>query len=99
MYAQGEDVEESVAQKYFAYKSPSRHTKQFARVRIPPDGEYLLVHLYVNPNTVPLEADFTRDYREVKTNCAWLEVTVRTEDDISRITGLVASSFANVRLP
>ncbi len=61
LLALGDDVQTKTLDNYIAF----RRLKNFACVEVKPQIRHLKVYLKVNPDTVDLEANFTRDVRSI----------------------------------
>lgn len=90
LVALGDDVTKKVTQVYIAF----RRIKNFACVEVHPQSKKLLLYLKVDPDSVPLEAGFTRDVRNIgHFGTGDLEVTVTSQEDLERAKPLVVSSY------
>jgi len=88
--ALGDDVQMKVLKFYFAFK----RLKNFACVEVHPQVEKLLVFVKVNPNTIQLEKDFTRDVRKIgHFGTGDLEISIRSEADLERAKPLILKSY------
>ncbi len=86
----GEDVQEKVTLYYFAFK----RIRNFACVEVHTREVKLLVHLKVDPDSLDLEADFTRDVRKIgHFGTGDLEVTLRSSQDLERAKPLILRSY------
>ena len=88
----GDDVQEKTLKNYFAF----RRIKNFACVEVKPQDRKILIYLKVDPDTINLEAGFTRDVRKIgHFGTGDLEVVIRTDDDLSRAMPLLETSYQN----
>lgn len=89
LLALGDDVQEKRLKLYVAF----RRLKNFACVI--PYRDKLLVMLKLDPDTVALEAGFSRDCRNIGTwGTGDLELTLRTPADMERALPLLARSYS-----
>jgi predicted transport protein len=90
LVALGDDVTKKVTQVYIAF----RRIKNFTCVEVHPQSKKLLLYLKVDPDSVSLEAGFTRDVRNIgHFGTGDLEVTVTALEDLERAKPLVVSSY------
>lgn len=90
LVALGDPVTKKVTQVYIAF----RRIKNFACVEVHPQSKELLLYLKVDPDSVPLEAGFTRGVRNIgHFGTGDLEVTVTAREDLERAKPLVVSSY------
>jgi len=88
--ALGDDVQMKVLKFYFAFK----RLKNFACVEVHPQAEKLLVFVKVNPDTIQLENDFTRDVRKIgHFGTGDLEISIRSQADLERAKPLILKSY------
>lgn len=88
LLALGDDVQEKRLKLYVAF----RRLKNFACVV--PYRDKLLVMLKLDPDTVALEAGFSRDVRSIGTwGTGDLELTLRSRADMDRAVPLLARSY------
>jgi predicted transport protein len=88
--ALGDDVSMKTTQVYLAY----RRIKNFACVEVHPSSGQLLVYLKVDPETVSLEAGFTRDVSKIgHFGTGDLEVRISSMDDFNRAKPLIEKSY------
>ena len=88
LLALGDDVQEKRLKLYVAF----RRLKNF--VCVIPYRDKLLVMLKLDPNTVALEAGFSRDCRNIGTwGTGDLELTLRSRADLERATPLLERSY------
>ncbi|HET7300366.1 MAG TPA: DUF5655 domain-containing protein [Oleiagrimonas sp.] len=88
LLALGDDVQEKHLKLYVAF----RRLKNFACVI--PYRDKLLVMLKLDPDTVALEAGFSRDVRAIGTwGTGDLELTLRSRADLERATSLLQRSY------
>jgi predicted transport protein len=86
--ALGDDVQEKQLKLYVAY----RRIKNFASVVV--QKRALVVYLKLDPDSVKLEEDFSRDVREIgHWGTGDLEVTVRTSADLLKVQPLISRSY------
>ncbi|HEY8543743.1 MAG TPA: DUF5655 domain-containing protein [Acidimicrobiales bacterium] len=79
-----------VTQVYIAF----RRIKNFACVEVHPQLKKLVLYLKVDPDSIPLEAGFTRDVRSIgHFGTGDLEVTVTSLADLDRAKPLVVASY------
>lgn len=88
LLALGDDVTEKQLKLYLAY----RRIKNFACVVL--QKKSLLVYVKLNPDTVTLEKEFTRDVRQIG---HWatgdLEITIRNREDLLKAQPLINKSY------
>lgn len=90
LVALGDDVTKKVTQVYIAF----RRIKNFTCIEVHPQSKKLLLYLKVDPDSVPLEAGFTRDVRNIgHFGTGDLEVTVTSIEDLERAKPLVVASY------
>lgn len=84
----GDDITEKQLKLYLAY----RRIKNFACVVL--QKKSLLVYVKLNPDTVTLEKEFTRDVRQIG---HWatgdLEISIRNKEDLIKAQPLIAKSY------
>jgi len=86
----GDDVQEKINLDYIAF----RRLKNFACVEVHSQPKRLLVFLKVDPTTVSLEQDFTRDVRSIgHFGTGDLELSIRTPEDLEKAKPLILSSY------
>lgn len=86
----GDDVSKKVLKFYFAF----RRLKNFACVEVHPQTKTLLVYLKVDPESVDLEAGFSRDVRNIgHFGTGELELRVSTHEQLQRALPLVLQSY------
>lgn len=86
----GDDVREKTNLDYIAF----RRLKNFACVEVHSQPKRLLIFLKVDPTTVDLEKDFTRDVRSIgHFGTGDLELSIRTPDDLEKAKPLILSSY------
>ena len=88
LMALGDDVQEKTLKFYVAFK----RLRNFARVKVHPSKAAVSVYLNVNPDTIALKKDFSRDYRKVD-RAGDLEVTIRNWEDLERAKPLLQMSY------
>ena len=75
---------------YIAFK----RIKNFASVEVQAGLERLVVYVKVNPDTIILEPDFTRDVREIgHWGTGELEVVIRSMEDLEKAKPLLIKSY------
>lgn len=90
MLALGDDVQETTLRYYVAFK----RIKNFACVEFRPTNGRILIYLKVDPNTVHLEAGFTRDVSGIgHFGTGDLEVVLTEPDDLERAKSLILKSY------
>ena len=88
--ALGDDVTKKITQVYIAF----RRIKNFASVEVHPQSRKLLVYLKVDPDSIELDAGFTRDVRNIgHFGTGDLEVTLTSLDDFERAKRLLVSCY------
>ena len=88
--ALGDDIQEKTLTRYVAFK----RIKNFACVDVRPREGTVLMYLKVDPDTVTLTSNFTRDVREIgHYGTGDLEVTIRTPEDLERAKPLLQESY------
>lgn len=86
----GDDVEETHLKRYVAFK----RLKNFVCVVPLAHTEQLIVFVKVDPASVSLEEDFTRDVSEIgHWGTGDLEITIRSHDDFERAKPLLLKSY------
>ena len=86
----GDDVQVKVLQLYIAF----RRIKNFACVVVHLGQELLVVYVKVDPDTITLESDFTRDMRgKGHWGTGDLEITIRSMDDLEKAKPLLLKSY------
>ena len=88
LMALGDDVQEKPLKFYVAFK----RLRNFTRVKVHPSKAAVSVYLNVNPDTIALNKDFSRDYRKVA-RAGDLEVTIRNWEDLERAKPLLQMSY------
>lgn len=90
LMALGDDVQEKTLRQYVAFK----RLRNFACVEVHPSKATVVVYLKVDPATVTLQEDFTRDVREVgHYGTGDLEVTLRNQHDLERARQFLQQSY------
>ena len=90
LMALGDDVQEKVLRYYVAFK----RLRNFASVEVHPIKGVVRVYLKVDPDTITLEPNFTRDVRTVgHYGTGDLEVTLHTQEDLERAKPLLQRSY------
>ena len=86
----GDDVQQKTTDFYIAF----RRIKNFACVEVRNQARKILVFVKVNPDTVALEQDFTRDVRKIgHFGTGDLEITLTNEADLERAKPLLERSY------
>src|SRR5829696_130786 len=86
LLALGDDVQINTLKYYLAFK----RIKNFACVEFRTQQSNILVYVKVDPDSVPLEIDFTRDVRKTgHYGTGDLEITIRSDDDLERAKPLL----------
>ena len=89
LLALGDDVQEKTLKYYVAFK----RIKNFACIEIHPGKRCLTAFAKVDPDSVELEAGFTRDVRKVGHMATGdLEITLRSRGDIEKARALFTKS-------
>ncbi len=90
LLALGDDVTKKVTQLYVAF----RRIKNFACIEVHPQSKRLLLYLKVDPDSIDLEAGFTRDVRTIgHFGTGDLEVSVSSMGDLERAKPLLVASY------
>lgn len=90
LLALGDDVQMKPQKDYIAFK----RIKNFACVEIQPQSDKLLVFVKIDPDSMTLEPEFTRDVRKVgHFGTGDLEIFVRSVDDLERAKPLIVKSY------
>lgn len=90
LLALGDDVHEKTLKFYVAFK----RLRNFACVNVLPSKRRVVVYLKVDPETISLEAGFTRNVRGKGTwGTGDLEVSLRTPEDLERAKPLLQQSY------
>jgi predicted transport protein len=88
--ALGDDVQETMLRFYIAFK----RIKNFACVEFRPKTAKILVFVKVDPGSVALEPDFTRDVSKVgHFGTGDLEITLSKPEDLERAKPLIKQSY------
>lgn len=88
LLALGDDVQEKQLKLYVAFK----RLKNFVCIEV--HGDWLRLHLKLDPDTVALEPGFTRDVRAVgHWGTGDLEVVIRTPEDLERSKPLLLRAY------
>lgn len=86
----GDDVQMKTLKLYVAFK----RLKNFATVEVHANSDLLVVYVKVDPDTVELKEDFTRDVRNIgHWGTGDLEITLRNEEDLKLAMPLLAKSY------
>jgi len=90
LLSMGNDVQEKTNLDYIAY----RRLKNFACVEVHSQPRRLLVYLKVDPSSIEMDQDFTRDVRGIgHFGTGDLEVSVRTQADLEKVKQLILQSY------
>ncbi len=90
MLGLGDDVTKKVLNNYFAF----RRIKNFACVEVKPTISTIRLFLKINPDSIELEQDFTRDVRKIgHFGTGDLEVSLKTSADLERAKPLILQSY------
>ena len=90
LMALGDDVQEKMLKFYVAFK----RLRNFACVEVHPSKAAVSVYLKVNPDTITLEQDFSRDVRTIgHYGTGDLEITLRNWEDLERAKPLLLISY------
>lgn len=77
----GDDVQVKKLKKYIAFK----RIKNFTCLQLHPQSQKIVLFLKVDPSTINLEPDFSRDVRNIgHYGTGDLEVTIRSENDFAK---------------
>lgn len=90
LLALGDDVQMKILKHYFAFK----RIKNFACVEVHPQTGKILLYLKVNPDSVVLEAGFSRDVRNIgHSGTGELEITISNDEDLDRAKQYIDKSY------
>jgi len=90
LLALGDDVQLNTLKYYFAFK----RIKNFACVEVHPGSDHLLVYVKVDPDTIVLEAGFTRDVRKIgHFGTGDLEIRITSDADLKKAEPLLLKSY------
>ncbi|WP_158888678.1 DUF5655 domain-containing protein [Amycolatopsis anabasis] len=90
LMAFGDDIQKTTRKLYFAYK----RLKNFACVEVHPQSRALLIYLKVNPDSVELEAGFSRDVRNIgHFGTGDLELRLKSSADLARAEPYLRASY------
>lgn len=88
--ALGDDIQEKKLKYYVAFKK----LRNFACVEVRPNKSTVLLYLKVDPDTVMLTPNFTRDVRDIgHFGTGDLEVRIQTSEDLERAKPLLQKSY------
>lgn len=88
--ALGDDIQTKQLKDYIAF----RRLKNFACVEVRSQTESILVYVKLDPKTVGLEPEFTRDVENIgHYGTGDLEIRIRTDADLERAKPLIAKSY------
>jgi predicted transport protein len=86
----GDDVQLKTLKFYLAFK----RLKNFACVEIRTSVKVVLVYVKVDPNTIELEAGFTRDVTDIgHFGTGDLEIAIRSQQDLQKALPLLQASY------
>lgn len=86
----GDDVQMKELKYYMAFK----RIKNFACVEVYPQARTVAAYLKINPDTVSLESEFTRDVRKIgHTGTGDLEVSMKSMDDFAKAQPLFRRAY------
>ncbi|WP_417733303.1 DUF5655 domain-containing protein [Rosistilla oblonga] len=86
----GDDVQFKTLKHYFAFK----RIKNFVTVDVRAGANHLLVYVKVDPDTVELQKQFTRDVRKIgHWGTGDLEINLKTMNDLEKALPLLQSSY------
>jgi predicted transport protein len=90
LVALGDDVQERTLKHYFAFT----RIKNFACVDIKPTNGEIVAYVKINPDSLPLEAGFTRDVRNVGHHGTGdLQIIMSSNSDLERAKPLFKRSY------
>lgn len=90
LLALGDDVQEATLRFYIAFK----RIKNFACVEFRPTTAKILMFVKLDPNTIQLEANFTRDVSNIgHFGTGDLEITLSKSEDLERAMPLIKRSY------
>jgi predicted transport protein len=88
--ALGDDIQTKQLKNYIAF----RRLKNFACVEVRPQNETVLVYVKLDPKSMLLEPEFTRDVESIgHYGTGDLEIRIRTEADLEKAKPLIAKSY------
>jgi predicted transport protein len=86
----GDDVQLKELKFYYAFK----RIKNFVCLELYPSAKTVAAYVKVNPDTVSLEAGFTRDVRKIgHFGTGDLEITMRSVDDLAKAQPLFQRAY------
>lgn len=86
----GDDVQMKTLKHYVAFK----RIKNFATVDVKATLGLMLIYVKLDPDTVKLEKDFTRDVRKIgHWGTGDLEITIRSHQDLEKALPLLQASY------
>ena len=90
MLALGDDVQFKELHYYFAFK----RIKNFASVQIHPKSAHIILYLKLDPKSVKLEKDFSRDVTKIgHQGTGDLEISIKSFDDLERSKSFILKSY------
>jgi len=88
--ALGDDIQTKQLKYYIAF----RRLKNFACVEVRPQTESILIYVKLDPKSVVLEPEFTRDVQNIgHYGTGDLEIRIRTDNDLQKAKPLLAKSY------
>lgn len=88
--ALGDDVQKKVMLNYIAFK----RIANFACVEVHPQARKIVVFVKVDPDSVRLEDNFTRDVRTIgHFGTGDLEITIKSDQDVERAKSYIIQSY------
>ncbi len=92
LMALGDDVQTKTLKHYMAF----RRIKNFACVQLAPQKKTIIIYAKVNPDTITLEKNFTRDARHFgHFGIGDLEIRLTSTDDLEKAKHLLIKSYEN----
>jgi len=86
----GDDAQMKTLKHYFAFK----RIKNFACVEIRTQTKQILVYVKVDPDSITLEKEFTRDMKNIwHFGSGDLEITISSDDDLEKAKDLLIKSY------
>ena len=86
----GDDVEQKTTKYYVAF----RRLKNFACIEIHVSSNEILIFIKVNPDSIELEDEFTRDVRKIgHFGTGDLEIRLKSADDLEKAKPLLIKSY------
>ncbi len=91
LLALGDDVQEVPLTSYIGF----RRIKNFAAVNVQPRPHLVMVAVNVDPDSIELEAEFTRDARMWHGGSGKLQIFLRSLEDLRKAEPLLRQSYEN----